>query len=330
MKRREFITLLAGTAAACTWPLLAHAQQSERVRRVGILSAPADDAEGHHRVGTFQQELRKLGWIEGRNVRIELRWGGDDVERLRAHAAELVGMAPDAIYAVATPAVLALRQATRTVPIVFTNVGDPAGSGLIDSLARPGGNITGFSSFEHAIGGKWMELLKEIAPAVARVLVMLNPENPTSRVALRTIEALAPSFGMQIIAAEVHDASEIERAFAAFARGSNGALIVMPDAVTVNHRERIAALAVVHRIPAIYPFRFFVAAGGLMSYGTDPTDSYRRAAGYVDRILKGDKPDTLPVQLPTRFELVVNLKAAKAIGLTISETFLVRADEVIE
>ena len=279
MKRREFITLLGG-AAASGWPLAARAQQPERVRRIGVLSGLADDTEGRFRVTTFQQKLRELGWTEGHNIHIERRWAAGDVDRMHTYAAELVAMKPDAILAITTAALVPLRKATSSIPIVFVNVGDPAESGFVESLARPGGNITGITTFVSSIGGKWLELLKEVAPRVVRVLVI--------------------------------------------------ALLVLPDPATVVNRERIVALAAQHRIPAVYPFGHFVDSGGLMSYGTVPADQYRQAALYVDRILKGANPAELPVQQPAKFELVVNLKTAKALGLTIPESFLLRADKVIE
>ncbi len=329
MKRREFITLLGGTALV--WPLSAHAQRTERMRRIGVLSALAeDDPEAKFRVAIFQHGLRDLGWTEGRTIQIEYRWSGGDVERMRSDAAQLVATKPDAILAITTPAVLALRQATRLIPIVFTNVGDPVDSGFVESLARPGGNITGIATFLNTMGGKWLELFKEIAPRVARVLVILNPDNPTSRGVLRTIEAAAPSFGLKVVPASVRSTGEIERAVEAIARESDVGLLVVPDPVTVGNRERIIGLAAQHRIPSVYPFRYFVASGGLISYGTVPTDQYRQAALYVDHILKGANPGELPVQQPARFELIVNLKTAKTMDLTIPESFLARADEVIE
>jgi putative tryptophan/tyrosine transport system substrate-binding protein len=329
MKRREFITLAAGAVAA--WPLAARAtQRPERMRRIGVLSGLADDTEGRFRVTTFQQGLRELGWTEGHNIRIELRWAAGDVDRMRTFAAELVAAKPDAILAITTAALVPLRQATSSIPIVFVNVGDPAESGIVESLARPGGNITGITTFVSSIGGKWLELLKEVAPRVVRVLVILNRDNPTVHGVLRIIEASGPSLGIIVTQAGVHSTDEIERAIENFARQPDAALLVLPDPATVVNRERIVALAAQHRIPAIYPFRYFVDSGGLMSYGTVPADQYRQAASYVDRILKGANPAELPVQQPAKFELVVNLKTAKALGLTIPESFLLRADKVIE
>ena len=328
IRRREFITLLGGGAVA--WPLAARAQQPERMRRIGVLSGLADDTEGRFRVSTFQQGLRELGWTEGHNIRIDLRWAAGDVDRMRTFAAELVAAKPDAILAIATAALVPLRQATSSIPIVFVNVGDPAESGIVESLARPGGNITGITTFVSSIGGKWLELLKEVAPRVVRVLVILNRDNPTVHGVLRIIEASAPSLGIMVTQAGVRSTDEIERAIENFARQPDAALLVLPDPATVVNRERIVALAAQHRIPAVYPFRYFVDSGGLMSYGTISTDQYRQAASYVDRILKGANPGELPVQQPAKFELVINLRTAKALGITIPESFLLRADEVIE
>jgi putative ABC transport system substrate-binding protein len=328
IRRREFVTLLGGAAVA--WPVAGRAQQPGRVRRIGVLSGLADDSEGRFRVTTFQEGLRELGWTEGHNVRIELRWAVGDVDRMRTYAAELVATKPDAILAITTAALVPLRHATSSIPIVFVNVGDPAESGIVESLARPSGNITGITTFVSSIGGKWLELLKEVAPDIVRVLVILNRDNPTARGVLRIIEASAPSFGVVVTQVSVHSADEIERAVENFARQPNAALLVLPDPATVVNRARIVGLAAQHRIPAVYPFRYFVDSGGLMSYGTVPTDQYRQAASYVDRILKGANPGELPVQQPAKFELVVSLKTAKALGLTIPESFLLRADEVIE
>jgi putative tryptophan/tyrosine transport system substrate-binding protein len=328
MRRREFITLLSGAAA---WPLAARAQELDRIRRIGVLNALAeDDAEAQLRTMIFQRKLRELGWIEGRTIQIEYRWSGGNPERISSDAQELIAMKPDAVLAITTPAVLALRQATRSLPIVFTNVGDPVDSGFVESLARPGGNVTGIATFVNTMGGKWLELFKEIAPRVTRVTVILNPDNPTSRGVLRTIEAAAPSFGIRIGPAGVRSAGEIERAFGAIALEPDVGLLVVPDPITVANRALIIGLAAQHRIPAVYPFRYFVLSGGLISYGTVPEDQYRQAALYIDRILKGANPGELPVQQPTKFELVINLKTAKTMGLTIPESFLVRADEVIE
>jgi putative ABC transport system substrate-binding protein len=328
MRRREFITMLGGAAAA--WPRAASAQQTDRIRRIGVLNGLADDTEGRFRIITFQQGLRELGWTEGHDIRTELRWAAGDVDRMRTYAAELVAAKADAILAITTAALVPLRQATSSIPIVFVNVGDPAESGIVESLARPGGNITGITTFVSSIGGKWLELLKEVAPRVVRVLVILNRDNPTVHGVLRIIEASGPSLGIIVTQAGVHSTDEIERAIENFARQPDAALLVLPDPATVVNRERIVALAAQHRIPAIYPFRYFVDSGGLMSYGTVPADQYRQAASYVDRILKGANPAELPVQQPAKFELVVNLKTAKALALTIPESFLLRADKVIE
>ena len=328
MKRREFITL-AGAAAA-VWPLAARAQQGERMRRIGVLlPAAADDSRLQAWVGAFLQELALLGWTIGRNVRIDTRWAGANAD-IRRYAAELVALAPDVILAQGASAVGPLLQATRTVPIVVPVVVDPVSAGFVDSLARPGGNATGFMSFEFSLGGKWLELLKQIAPSVTRVAVLQDPTLPAGLGQLGAIQTAAPSFGVELRPVDVRDAGEIERAVAAFARSSNGGLIVTASGLANVHRDLIIALAARHRLPAVYYERFFVAAGGLVSYGPDYVDQYRRAAGYVDRILKGEKPADLPVQAPTKYELVINLKTAKALGLEVPPTLLARADEVIE
>jgi putative ABC transport system substrate-binding protein len=327
--RRDFITLLGGAAAA--WPLAARAQQASQIRRIGVLMNLAEDeAEAPRRVGAFLQGLQELGWTDGRNVRIDYRWAGGDAERIRRSAAELVALAPDVILANASPSVVALQQATRTVPIVFVNVADPVGAGFVEGLARPGGNATGFTLFEYGISGKWLELLKEIAPRVARVAVLRDPAIAAGSGQLGAIQSVAPSFGVELSPLGVRDAPEIERAVTAFARSSNGGLIVTASGLANIHRDLIITLAARHRLPAVYSYRFFVAGGGLISYGPDRVDPYRRAAGYVDRILKGEKPADLPVQQPTRYELVINLKTAKALGLEIPPALLARADEVIE
>ena len=327
MKRREFITLLGGAAAA--WPLAARAQQAERMQRIGVLmNFAADDAEGQGRVAAFQQALQQLGWTDGRNVQIDYRWAAGDTGRFRRYAEELLALAPDVVLASATPSVQALQQATRAVPIVFANVGDPVAAGLVDSLARPGGNVTGFTYFEFGFAAKWLELLKEIAPRVTRVAVLrdltIGPAHFTA------IQAAAPSFRVELSAVGVGDVGEIERTVAAFARSSNAGLVVTPSTSALIHRDLITMLAARHRLPAVYGFRYFVTAGGLISYGPDPMDLFRRAAGYVDRILKGEKPADLPVQAPTKYELVINLKTARTLGLTVPPTLLARADEVIE
>jgi ABC-type uncharacterized transport system substrate-binding protein len=329
VNRRGFITLIGGAAAA--WPLTARAQQDERVRRIGILlAAAADNPEFQARVGAFQQALGQLGWTIGRNLRIDTRWATSNADRIRAYATELVALAPDVILASGESTMPALRQATRTVPTVFVQVADPVGAGFVDSLARPGGNVTGFMVFEFSLSGKWLELLKQIAPGVTRVAVLRDPAIGSGTSQFAAIQAVAPSLGMDVNPVNVDDASEIERAVAAFARSGNGGLIVTAGALTLVHRGLISALAARHRLPSVYPYRYFVAAGGLISYGPDVIDPYRRAAGYVDRILKGDKPADLPVQAPTKYELVINLKTAKALGLEIPATVLARADDVIE
>src|SRR5215813_9807444 len=329
MRRREFITLLSGAAAA--WPLIARAQQGERMRRIGILlPAAADDALFQTRVGAFQQELALLGWTIGRNLRIDIRWATATAAEIRRHTAELVALAPEVILAAGDATMPPLLQATRTVPIVFPVANDPVGSGYADSLARPGGNATGFMLFEFSIGAKWLELLKEIAPSVTRAAVLRDVTQGTGTSQFAAIQAVAPSLRVEVNPVNMGDAGEIERAVAAFAHSGNGGLIVTAAALTLRHRELIVALAARNRLPAVYFFRVFATGGGLVSYGPDPVDPYRRAAGYVDRILKGEKPADLPVQAPTKYELVINLKTAKALGLTIPPALLGRADEVIE
>jgi putative tryptophan/tyrosine transport system substrate-binding protein len=327
MKRRQFITLLGGAAAA--WPGAARAQQGERVRRIGVLmNLTADDLEASARVTALAQGLQQLGWTDGRNVRIDYRWGAIDADRSRRYAAELVALAPDVILAVGGPAVAALQQGA--VPIVFVNVADPVGAGFVNSLARPGGNVTGFALFEFSISAKWVELLKEIAPRVTRAAVIRDAAGPFGTAQFAVIQAAAPSFGVEVRPVGVRDAPEIEHAVTAFARSSNGGLIVtaIPPSAAVS--KLIVALAARHGLPAVYSFRYYATSGGLISYGPDTHDPFRRAAGYIDRILKGEKPADLPVQLPTKYELVVNLKTAKALGLEIPSSVLARADEVIE
>jgi len=331
VRRREFITLLGGAAAA--WPLVARAQQSERVRRMGVLAAgglDADDLDLQARVGAFEDGLKQLGWINGQNVRIDIRAGAGDVDRIRSYADELVALAPDVILATGAAAVAPLLKATRTVPVVFTNAVDPVGAGFVDSLARPGGNVTGFVSFEYGLSAKWLELLKEIAPRVTRVAVIRDPNISAGTGQFGAIQAAASSLGLELIAVNPREASEIERAIAAFARTPNGGLITTSSALVVIHRDLIIGLAVKHKLPAVYHRRVFPASGGLISYGPDVIDLSRRAAGYVDRILKGEKPADLPVQAPTKFELVINLKTAKTLGLTVPPSLLARANEVIE
>jgi putative ABC transport system substrate-binding protein len=329
MKRREFITLVGGAAVA--WPLAARAQQPERVRRIGVLMPfAADDPEAQARVAAFAQGLAQLGWIIGRNVWIDTRWATANAADIRKYAAELVALAPDVILAAGGATVPALLQASRTVPIVFTQTPDPVGAGFVESLARPGGNATGFTLFEFGISAKWLELLKEIAPRVTRVAVLRDPANPAGIGQLGALQSVAPSLGVELSAVDVRDAPEIERAVTAFARGSNGGLIVLSSALAIAHRELIIALAARHKLPTIYPARYFVNGGGLICYGPDTIDPHRRAAGYVDRILRGEKPADLPVQAPTKYELVINLKTAKALGLTMPPSLLARADAVIE
>jgi putative tryptophan/tyrosine transport system substrate-binding protein len=329
MRRREFITLLGGAVTA--WPLAVRAQQPERVRRIGVFMLSTEgDQEAKAWLTAFQEGLQQLGWAQGRNISIDYRWAGDDWDRLQINAAELVKMAPDVLFAAATPALEALRQQTRSLPIVFVQVGDPVKLGFVANLARPGGNITGFTNFEHVIGGKWLELIRDTAPSAVRVLVIFQPDLAAQLAYLQPIEAAASTFRVELARAGVRNAVEIERAIDAFAQEPKGALIVLPSALGIAHRDLIVGLAARHQLPAIYPYPVFARSGGFISYGVDLADLYRRAASYVDRILKGAKPGDLPVQLPTKFELVVNLKAAKALGLTIPEPFLQHADEVIE
>jgi putative tryptophan/tyrosine transport system substrate-binding protein len=330
MKRRQFITLLGGAAAG--WPLAARAQQPERMRRIGVLlAAAANDAEFQARIGAFLQGLQQLGWTDGRNVRIDTRWATTNADDIRRHAAELAALAPDVILAATgTVTVAPLLQATRTVPIVFVSVIDPVGAGFVDSLARPGGNATGFTVFEYGMSGKWLELLKEIAPRVTRAAVLRDPAIASGIGQFAAVQAVAPSLGVELSPVDARDAPEIERAVTAFARSSNGGLIVTASALATRHRDLIVALAARHRLPAIYTSRHFVTAGGLVSYGPDFVDQFRQAAGYVDHILKGEKPADLPVQASTKYYTVLNLKTAKALGLELPPMLLARADEVIE
>jgi putative ABC transport system substrate-binding protein len=329
MRRREFIAAIGG--AAVGWPLAPRAQQRDRMRRIGVLMAlAADDPTGQARFVAFVQALQELGWTDGRNVRIDTRWAAGDAERFRRYAAELVALAPDVILASGGTGVGALLQASRTVPIVFTQTQDPVGAGYVDSLPRPGGNATGFTNQEYGASGKYLELLKEIAPRIARAAVLRDPTIPQGIGQFGAIQAVAPSLGLELRPIDVHDAPEIERAVTAFARSANGGLIVTGSALTALHRDLIITLAARYKLPAIYWERFFVTGGGLISYGADSIDPHRRAAGYVDRILKGEKPADLPVQFPTKYELVINLKTAKALGLTVPPSLLSRADEVIE
>ena len=329
MRRREFITLLGGAAAA--WPLAARAQQAERMRRIGVISGGRSDDPGlRARNAAFVQGLAQLGWTDGRNVRIDYRWGEGNADDLRKYAAELVALAPDVILAPGGPAIERVLQATRVVPIVFVIAIDPVGSGFVESLSRPGVHATGFMQFEYNLCAKWLELLKEIAPGVTRVAVLRDPATPTGVGQFAVIQSAAPSLGVEVIPINVRDAPEVERAVTAFARTGNDGLIVTAGPLTGVHRNLIIALAARHKLPAIYPSRFYVDGGGLVSYGADFVDQYRRAASYVDRILKGEKPADLPVQAPTKYELVINLKTAKALGLTVPPALLARADEVIE
>jgi putative tryptophan/tyrosine transport system substrate-binding protein len=328
VKRRD---VMAVVGAAAAWPLAARAQQSERVRRIGVLTnLAADDPEGQVRNTAFAQALAQLGWTVGQNLRIEHRWAAGDAERIRKYAAELVALAPDVMLATGAAGVGPLLQATPTVPVVFVLVPDPVGAGFVDSLARPGGNATGFVQFDYAISGKWLELLKEIALGVTRVAVLRDPATTAGQGQIGAIQAMAPSFGVEVTPVNVRDSGEIEHAIATFARTSRDGLIVTASALTVFHRDLIVTLAARYKLPTVYFQRIFVASGGLISYGAHVVDQYRRAAGYVDRILKGEKPADLPVQAPTKFELVVNLKTAKALGLELPSTLLARADEVIE
>jgi len=330
MKRRTFITLLGSAAAA--WPLAGRAQQPERMRHIGVLIGVADDAETKSWVAAFRKRLDELGWKVGSNLQIEERWTAGDPEQNRVFASELLAMKPDAIFAFSSVAVAALRQESRTVPIVFTAISDPVGSGFVESLARPGGNATGFTNFVPTMAAKWLEVLKEIAPQVQRAVLLFNPQTApyVAQYYQRPFEAAAPSFGVQATAAVVHQTGEIEAAIADVVREPGGGLVVPPDNFSYVHRELIFALAARHRLPAVYPFRFMAREGGLISYGVDLGETFPRAAEYIDRILKGTKPADLPVQAPTKFELAINVKTARALGLDVSPTLLARADEVIE
>jgi putative tryptophan/tyrosine transport system substrate-binding protein len=326
--RRDFITLLGGAA---TWPLAARAQQRERMRRIGVLMhLAADDPEGQSRVAAFLQGLQEAGWAVGRNLNVDLRWAAGEADRYRRYAEEIVALTPDVIVTSAPHSIRAMQQATRIVPIVFVLVPDAVGTGIVDSLSRPGGNATGFTSTELGMSVKWLELLKEIAPKLTRVAVLRDAADPTSTGQFGAVKGAAPSFGVEISAIGVGSAEEIERGITAFARAQSGGLIVLPLPTTVIHRSLIFKLAAQHRLPAVYGSRFWATEGGLASYGYDILDQYRRAAGYVDRILKGEKPADLPVQAPTKFELAINLKTANTLGLDMPPTLLARADEVIE
>ena len=330
MKRREFILALGGVAAA-TWPLAVRAQEHERVRRVGILlAAAADDVEFQAWVGAFLQGLGQLGWTIGRNVRIDTRWATTNAAEIRRHAAELAALAPDVILASGTSTVGPMLQATRKVPVVFPTAVDPVGAGFVDSLARPGGNATGFLSFEYSLSGKWLELLKEIAPNVTRVAILRDSTIPSGTGQFGVIQAVAPSLRLEVNPINMRDAGGIEQSVEAFARAPDGGLILTASGMAFLHHKLIIKLAALHKLPAIYYERSYIGAGGLISYGPNRTDQFRLAAGYVDRILKGEKPADLPVQAPTKYELAVNLKTAKALGITVPQTLLARADEVIE
>jgi putative ABC transport system substrate-binding protein len=327
MRRREFITLLGGAA----WPLAAHGQQPERMRRIGALNTlAADDALGQARHGAFLQGLQQAGWSIGRNVQVETRWAAGDADRLRKYAAELVALAPDVIFTTGNAGAAPVLQATRSVPIVFVIGPDPVGAGFVDSLARPGGNATGFTSYEYGLSGKWLELLKEIAPRVTRAAVIRDSTIVSGPAQFAAIQSMAPSLGVEVSPVNMRDVAELERALAVFARSGNGGLVVIGSALVAVNRHSIIALAARHKLPAVYVERFWVDDGGLVSYGPDFLDQYRRAAGYVDRILKGEKAADLPVQAPTKYELTINLKTAKALGLDIPSSVLARADAVIE
>jgi putative tryptophan/tyrosine transport system substrate-binding protein len=327
-KRREFITLLGGAAA---WPLAARGQQSERMRRIGvILPAAADDAEFQSWLGAFLQALARLDWSIGQNVRVDIHWATPYAENIRKHAVELAALAPDVIVAAGTSTVGPILQATRDIPVVFPTVLDPVGAGFVDSLARPGGNATGFLLYEYSMAGKWLELLKQIAPGVNRVAVLRDPSTPSGPGQFAAIQTAAPSLGLQINPININDANAIESTIAAFARTKNDGMILTGSGPAIQHRDLIISLAARHKLPTVYYDRFFAVAGGLISYGPERIDQYRRAAGYVDRILKGEKAADLPVQAPTKYELVINLKTAKALGLEMPQLILASADEVIE
>ena len=329
MKRRQFITLLGGAAIA--WPLAVRAQQGDRVRRIGVLmGGDENDPEFKRRYSAFTQALASLGWTDGRNVRIDLRWYGDDTNRMRALAQELVGLQPDIIVTAGTAPTAAFQRETQTIPIVFANVGDPVASGLVPRLDRPSGNITGFANFEPTLGGKWLDLLSEIAPGLKRAAIMFNPDTAPVSLYMPSFEAAARSLKVEPIIAPVHDAVEVETAITALGREPGGGLVVMPDAFMAAHRAPIILAAARNNVPAVYNRSHFARDGGLLSYGADPVDTFRRAATYVDRILRGAKPGDLPVQFPTKFEMAVNLKTAKALGLTVPPSIMLRADEVIE
>ena len=329
MRRRDFMTLVGGAAAG--WPLAARAQQSDQMRRIGVLmSFAADDATAQARLTEFLQTLQQLGWMDGRNARIDIRWSASEPERIRRYAAELVAFMPDVILASTTPGVAAVQQASRTVPIVFVQVADPVGAGLVASLAKPGNNATGFTIYEYGMAAKWLELLKDIAPRVTRAGILRDPASVADIGMFGAIQSVAPSLGMQLSPITLHDDSEIERGISAFAHEPNCGLIVVGAAAAFVHREQIIALAARYELPAVYPDQIFIIGGGLISYGPDRLEGYRRAAAYVDRILKGEKPSDMPVQAPTKYDLTINLKTANALGLAVPPAMLARADKVIE
>ena len=328
MRRREFITLLGGAVAA--WSLAARSQQPDRMRLIGALTGIADEPGFRARYTAFIQGLKELGWTDGRNIRVEYRYGGGDLENTRRQAVELVALAPDVILVSGAAATERLLKVTRTVPIVFVVVPDPVGSGFVASLSRPGGNATGFVQFEYSLSGKWLELLKQIAPGVTRVAVLRDPTITAGIGQFAIIQSVAPSLGVEVSPINISDATEIERGISDFAREANGGLVVSATAVAITHRELIVTLAARYKLPAVYFTRDYAASGGLISYGANFVDQFRRAAGYVDRILKGEKPADMPVQAPTKYELVINLKTAKTLGLTVPQSLLARADEVIE
>jgi putative ABC transport system substrate-binding protein len=330
MRRRDFITLVAGGALA--WPLIARTQPSERMRRVGVLLGIGEDTEGQLRVTAFRQQMRELGWIEGKNIQFDVRWGAGDADRVQAHADEMVRSNPDVILASSTPAALALQKTNRSIPIVFTVVTDPVGAGLVANPARPEGNLTGFTNFEVSMGGKWLEILKELAPSITRLGVVYDPANAPdiSPFYKHSLDAAARALDVKLVDAPVHTAADIERAVADLAGQPNTGMVALPDNTTVRYRELLAGLAGKHRVPAIYPYRYFARSGGLASYGVDTVDLFRRAATYVDRILNGWKLAELPVQSPTKFEFVLNLRAARDLELEISPSLMARVDEVIE
>ena len=326
MKRREFMSLLG---AAATWPLVARAQQPDRVRRVGVLMGIADDLEGQARIAVFRQALQALGWTEGRNIQLIYRWSAGDAEQARRFAKELLDLRSDVILVNSTPVAAAVKDTVHRTPTVFVQVSDPVAAGVVQSLARPGGTLTGFTNFDPSTADKWLELLKQVAPSITRVAYLFNP-NTAPHLYARAVETAAPLFSVKPFPAAVHDVEEIEHTIEQISRESDSALLVLPDLFTATNRESIIALAARYRLPAVYPFRYFAADGGLMSYGTEVLETYRQAASYVDRILKGEKPSELPVKRPTKFEFVINLKTAKALGLEVPRTLLARADELIE